>query len=98
MLVHPSGCREATSIVEDLGVVVHILVKKYGKKAGINFSITPHTMRRTFATHLYEQTGDIRLTADALHHSSVDTTAKHYAKASVEKKREAAKIADDLFK
>lgn len=23
MLVHPSGCREATSIVEDLGVVVH---------------------------------------------------------------------------
>ena len=23
-------------------------------------------MRRTFATHLYEQTGDIRLTADAL--------------------------------
>ena len=55
-------------------------------------------MRRTFATHLYEQTGDIRLTADALHHSSVDTTAKHYAKASVEKKRKAAKIADDLFK
>ena len=23
MLVHPSGCREAASIVEDLGVVVH---------------------------------------------------------------------------
>ena len=77
---------------------VEMLVKKYGEKAGINFKITPHTMRRTFATHLYEQTGDIRLTADALHHSSVDTTAKHYAKASVEKKRKAAKIADDLFK
>ena len=36
MLVHPSGCREATSIVEDLGVVVHILSsqgdmrKRYG--------------------------------------------------------------------
>lgn len=24
MLVHPSGCREATSIVEDLGVAVHV--------------------------------------------------------------------------
>ena len=24
MLVHPQGCREATSIVEDLGVVVHL--------------------------------------------------------------------------
>ena len=36
MLVHPQGCREATSIVEDLGVVVHILSsqgdmrKRYG--------------------------------------------------------------------
>ena len=36
MLVHPSKCREATSIVEDLGVVVHILSsqgdmrKRYG--------------------------------------------------------------------
>ena len=36
MLVHPSECREATSIVEDLGVVVHILSsqgdmrKRYG--------------------------------------------------------------------
>lgn len=36
MLVHLSGCREATSIVEDLGVVVHILSsqgdmrKRYG--------------------------------------------------------------------
>lgn len=27
MLVHPQGCREATSIVEDLGVVVHETLK-----------------------------------------------------------------------
>lgn len=77
---------------------VEAMVKKYGEKAGINFKVTPHTMRRTFATNLYEQTGDIRLTADALHHSSVDTTAKHYAKASRERQRQAAKIADDFLK
>lgn len=31
MLVHPQGCREATSIVEDLGVVVHKSLGDYNQ-------------------------------------------------------------------
>lgn len=76
---------------------VEILVKKYTGRAGINLKISPHKLRSTFGTALYEETGDIYLVADALHHSSVETTRKHYAKMSRDHKREAARISDNLF-
>ena len=41
--------------------------------------ITPHKLRSTYATNLYNETGDIYLVADVLGHTSVDTTRKHYA-------------------
>jgi len=76
---------------------VEILIKGYAQKAGLNIKLTPHGLRRTFGTNLYEQTGDIYLVADALHHSSVETTKKHYAKMSTEHKRIAAKQSSTLF-
>lgn len=35
MLVHPDGCREATSIVEDLGVVVHHFAELLSKALSV---------------------------------------------------------------
>ena len=73
------------------------MIKGYAAKAGLNMKVTPHALRRTFGTNLYEETNDIYLVADALHHSSVETTRKHYANMSKEHKRLAAKKSSTLF-
>ena len=70
---------------------VQKLVKKYAAVAApLKPRISPHKLRSTFATNLYQETGDIYLVADALGHSSVDTTRKHYADMSDRQRREAA--------
>ncbi len=76
---------------------VQLLIKEYAAKAGLNINVTPHTMRRTFGTNLYEETSDIYLVADALNHSSVETTKKHYAKMRKDHKRIAALKSSTLF-
>jgi integrase/recombinase XerC len=43
-------------------------------EAGITKRVTPHVLRHTFATRLYNQTGDIRLVQKALRHEHVTTT------------------------
>lgn len=59
---------------------VQKLVKKYAAIAApLKPRISPHKLRSTFGTNLYNATGDIYLVADVLGHSSVDTTRKHYA-------------------
>ncbi len=73
------------------------MIKAYAQKAGLNMKVTPHALRRTFGTNLYEQTGDIYLVADSLHHASVETTKKHYARMSKDHKRIAAKTSSTLF-
>ena len=76
---------------------VELMIKAYAQKAGLNMKLTPHALRRTFGTNLYNETGDIYLVADALHHSSVETTKKHYAQMSKDHKRIAAKKSSTLF-
>ena len=76
---------------------VETMIKGYAAKAGLNMKVTPHALRRTFGTNLYEETADIYLVADALHHSSVETTKKHYAKMSKDHKRIAASKSSTLF-
>ena len=51
-------------------------VKRYARKAGIPGvgRVSPHTLRHTFATRLYKQTGDIRMVQKALGHTDVSTT------------------------
>ena len=77
---------------------VEIMIKGYAQKAGLNINVTPHTLRRTFGTNLYEETGDIYLVADALHHASVETTKRHYAKMSTDHKKIAAEKSSTLFR
>lgn len=69
---------------------VEILVKKYASNVSVK-KITPHKLRSTFGTNLYQETGDIYLVADVLGHKDVNTTRKHYAAMKDEHKRLAAK-------
>ena len=70
---------------------VQNLVKKYAAIAApLKTKISPHKLRSTYATNLYNETGDIYLVADVLGHSSVDTTRKHYADMTDARRRMAA--------
>lgn len=70
---------------------VQLLVKKYAAIAApLKPRISPHKLRSTFATNLYNKTGDIYLVADVLGHTSVDTTRKHYADMTDARRRMAA--------
>ncbi|MDO5410057.1 MAG: tyrosine-type recombinase/integrase [Lachnospiraceae bacterium] len=68
---------------------VEKLVKKYTQAVTALKHITPHKLRSTYGTQLYQETGDIYLVADVLGHSDVNTTRKHYAAIEDEKRRRA---------
>lgn len=71
---------------------VQNLVKKYAQVAApLKKRISPHKLRSTFGTNLYQETGDIYLVADVLGHSDVNTTRRHYAAMSDANKRKAAR-------
>ena len=70
---------------------VENLVKKYAQIATPLKKITPHKLRSTYGTMLYQESGDIYLVADVLGHKDVNTTRKHYAAMTEEKSRQAAK-------
>lgn len=69
---------------------VENLVKKYAAMAAPLKKISPHKLRSTYGTMLYRETGDIYLVADVLGHKDVNTTRKHYAALSEDRRRIAA--------
>lgn len=70
---------------------VEKMVKKYAEiVVPLKRKISPHKLRSTYATNLYRETQDIYLVAEALGHSDVNTTRKHYASMSDKRMREAA--------
>ncbi len=69
---------------------VENLVKKYAREITTTKKITPHKLRSTYGTALYQETGDIYLVADVLGHRDVNTTKKHYAAMDDARRRKAA--------
>lgn len=67
------------------------LVKKYAAVAApLKKRISPHKLRSTFGTNLYQETGDIYLVSESLGHADVNTTKRHYAAMQDSRMREAA--------
>ncbi len=68
------------------------MIKGYARSLfGEDTKLSAHKLRATFGSALYRETGDIKLAAEALHHSSVATTERFYVAFDEERKKLAAR-------
>lgn len=55
-------------------VMIFYIIKDLAQRAGIKKTVSPHTFRHSFATHLVEGGADLRAVQEMLGHASITTT------------------------
>ena len=78
-LRRPKRSSEATLFLNNRGepltrVMVFNIIKQAARLAGVEKSISPHTLRHSYATHLLEGGANIRQVQELLGHESITTT------------------------
>lgn len=77
--VHPQHGSEDNLFLNRHGrkltrVMIFTIIKQLAEKAGIKKTISPHTFRHSFATHLINGGADLRAVQEMLGHESITTT------------------------